>query len=104
LGTWTLVVPGVTEMLSPLWVGTVTPELPAVQLVPPTTVSGVAFWEIETIFTGKLLGFVIVRVRSALAPGWSLEEGVPVAAKTVTAVACLTVAVPVPKPLAVRKA
>ena len=54
LGMWTTtLVPGVTGMLSPLWVGTVTPELLAVHPIPPTTITvNVGFWEMETIVTG----------------------------------------------------
>jgi hypothetical protein len=99
----TTLVPGATVTLRPVWVGTLTPAFPLVQLVPPTT-EGVPFWEILVMVTAWLLGFLRVRVRSALTPGWSWEVGVPVAASTVTAVACPTCTDPVPAPVEVKKA
>jgi hypothetical protein len=102
LGMWMMVVPAGTLMLSEDCVGTETPELALVQRLPPTTVTVDPISEMLVRVTAKLFGLLRVNVRSALAPGMRSDDGVPVAASTVTDWAVPVMAVPEPFPELVK--
>lgn len=97
--------PFVTVTTTPVPLGTVTGrtalepmETPVVTQAPPGPTTGVVC-VMEVIVTGKLFGLSSATSRSALPPGTSSEETVPLAVTTVTGAGVPTLADPVPVPL-----